>query len=149
MTALAYDGRLIAIDSQTTQGDRKDFLRKAWEVSTPDGEDLVVFGAGTVEDILRCVDAMRAGTRLPPGDYHLLVVGLQETPVEFCGDDTARRVTDGPWAGGSGAHAALGALLMGADAAHAVKVACEIDLYSGGPVVVYDTKTRRFRGKGR
>ena len=40
------------------------------------------------------------------------------------------------WAIGSGAQAALGAMRMGADPVEAVEIACAIDPYCGGPIIV-------------
>ena len=145
MTTLAYDGRLIAVDSQITQGDTKYTSRKVWEVSTPDGQDLVVWGTGTVPHIHACISALKEGRKMPTGDYTLFVVGFQDGPVEFCGADEACPVPYALYAAGSGSQAALGAMKAGADAARAVEIACTVDTNTGGPVVVYDLKTRKFR----
>ncbi|WP_408953164.1 hypothetical protein [Lysobacter sp. Hz 25] len=144
MTTIAFDGRYMAVDSQLTQGDTKFTARKAFEFETPEGIRTVVMGCGTWADVQDAVKALEGGLLLPKGDYSLLLWADGDGVSEFCGPSKASRVDLEHYANGSGAQAALGALKMGASAARAVEVASEIDVSTGGPVVVFDTKTRRF-----
>lgn len=43
---------------------------------------------------------------------------------------------------GSGEHAALGAMMAGADARKAVEIACQIDTASGGDICVFELKEK-------
>lgn len=147
MTTIAYDGRLAAIDSLVTQGDTKFVEDKTFRFKTNAGKRLVVLGAGRLADIQAAVEELRHDAEvLPKGDYSLLVCGLKDDPVVFEGYDGQPVDTNGrPWVGGSGQHAALAVLYMGADAPKAVEIACKVDIHTGLPVRVYDTQTRRFR----
>lgn len=148
MTTLAFDGRLVAIDSLVSVGDLKLTEDKSYKITTEDGTKLWAFGAGSVNDIQECVRRLTAGDlMLPKGDYQLLVVGLDDEPVIFEGDRKPTHSRGLPYVAGSGAQAAQAALLLGQDAKGAVEVACRVDLHTGGPVRVFDTKTKRFRRK--
>lgn len=145
MTTLAFDGRYIAVDSQVTQGDSKYTSRKVWPLVTPDGRELVVFGVGELPAIHACISALSEGRRIPEGDCSLVVHGFEGGLKAFFGDDVVTPVGEDPCAFGSGAQAARGAMEMGANAAKAVAVACTIDIYSSGPVTVFDTQTGKFK----
>jgi len=149
VTALAFDGRYFAIDSQVTQGDTRYSARKAFDITNVNGDRIVAFGTGTVADIQAACDALREDERLPKGDYTLLVWGFEEGVIEYNGDSKGAVVSYEHYAAGSGAQACLGAMKMGASAAVAVAVACEVDTNSGLPVVVFDTKTGKFKSMSR
>jgi hypothetical protein len=55
VTTLAFDGRLVAIDSQVTAGDLRYEEEKFYRTTDTTGRDLVVFGAGTTSHIQRAV----------------------------------------------------------------------------------------------
>jgi hypothetical protein len=145
MTTIAYDGRLIACDTQLTAGGVRFTSRKAFDIATDEGR-LVVFGCGTWNDIVNAVDAITAGDDPPDGDYTLLswskTLGVREYDAT---DEKWTRVVMDRYAAGSGTSAALAAMVMGADAAKAVAVAALVDAYTSGPTTVFDTKTGRFR----
>ena len=145
MTTLAYDGRLIAIDSQVTAGDLVYEEEKFYRTTDAAGNELLVFGAGTTSHIQRAVRELSEGAEeLTEGEYTLLVVGLRDGPVAFYGDGLPIDVRRGFLVAGSGDKAALAALKAGMTATEAVLMACTADLYSGPPVHTYDTKRRTF-----
>ncbi|MDX5515111.1 hypothetical protein [Stenotrophomonas sp. RG-453] len=146
MTTLAYDGRLVAIDSQVTAGGIRYEEDKSYAVTTDDGKELIVFGAGTSSEIQQAVREIAAGDeRLSMGDYSVLVVGLRETPVVYYGEDgLACDVRRDLFVAGSGAPIALAGMKDGKTATEAVLLACTTDLYSGPPVRTYDTQRRTW-----
>lgn len=150
MTTIAYDGRYVAVDSQVTIGDLKVTQDKSYTVETASGKSLVVFGAGSVADIQAAVDLLADDKeRLPEGDYSLVVCGLREHPVVYESDGNPIDTLGRPYVAGSGQQAALAALILGVNAKRAVEVACEVDLHSGPPVRVFDTKTGKFKAAPR
>lgn len=145
MTTLAYDGRLVAIDSQVTSGDLRYEEEKFYRTTDTTGRDLVVFGAGTTSHIQRAVRELSKGfEELTEGDYTILVVGLRDNPVAFYHDGVPLDVRRDLLVAGSGGAIALAAMKAGHSATEAVLMACSTDLYSGPPVHTYDTQRRRF-----
>jgi len=145
MTTLAYDGRLVAIDSQVTSGDLRYEEEKFYRTTDTTGRDLVVFGAGTTSHIQRAVRELSEGfEELTEGEYTILVVGLRDNPVAFYHDGVPLDVRRDLLVAGSGGAIALAAMKAGHSATEAVMMACSTDLYSGTPVHTYDTKRRTF-----
>lgn len=143
MTVIVYDGETLASDS----------LMSGYDVRT-----------GTVEKIRRLTDGRLFGfsgdyhlydtviayveserLEAPRGDYSAVVVNL---------DGSARLIKEGskgvkvpvPVTLGSGCIIARAALHCGKGAVDAVKVAIELDVYSGGPVQAL-TRTKPKRRK--
>ena len=86
MTTLAFDGRLVAIDSQVTAGDLRYEEEKFYRTTDTTGRT-VVFGAGTTSHIQRAVRELSEGfDELTKGEYTILVVGLRDNPVAFYHD---------------------------------------------------------------
>lgn len=126
----------MAADSATSVGDARVVGRQQKVFRLPDGS-LVGF-AGTTADALAAVHALLDNPYTPEntqGDYTLL--RLRPNGKLWCYEGRLDRpfpVTM-PHAIGSGMDFALGALLHGADATEAVKIACKLDIYSGGKVL--------------
>lgn len=133
MTIIAWDGKTIAADRQATTGDMRVSVSKLNRL--PNGE--IVAFSGFV----------------PLGQRLLAWYSAGADPAQFpafTGDDFARLIVLGadglrsyervphamacedPFAAfGDGRDFAIGAMRMGADAAHAVKIACEFSIYCG------------------
>lgn len=146
MTTLAFDGRYAAVDSQTTDtGSDIKFLRqKGHIVDLDDGTQAFVAGCGDYGAIHAATAALCALEAPPKGNYTLLVCPLGGDPYELDQHGPVPVAGFDYWAAGSGGSAALGALHAGVGAAKAVEIACKIDLYSGGPVTVFDTRTKKL-----
>jgi hypothetical protein len=144
VTTLAYDGRYLAADSQVTAGDIKLTSKKMFDLKTPEGVRMVVCGCGDWSRILAAISALQAGKKLPKGDYGLLAWAEGEGVSEFCGRSRYPADCYPQLALGSGAQAALGAMKAGATAGEAVAIAASIDISTGLPVLVFDTRSGRF-----
>lgn len=144
MTTLAYDGRYLAADSQVTTGDIKLTSRKMFEIKNPEGVRLVVCGCGGWGHIHAATAALAEGKKLPKGDYGMLVWTEGEGVSELCGRTRYPADCYDQLALGSGAQAALGAMKAGATAGEAVAIAASIDISTGLPVIVFDTRTGKF-----
>ncbi len=145
MTTIAFDGRYIAVDSQITHGDTKLATRKLFDLRTPEGLRMVVFGCGDWGSIQLAAQCLQDGQKLPKGDYNLLAWSEGGDVAELSGGVWASALGYDHLALGSGAFAALGAMKMGASAGTAVQIAAEIDVSTGLPVLVLDTRTGKIR----
>lgn len=145
MTTVAYDGVLVAADTQMTSGGTKYPGSKHWKVHLPDLGDALVFGCGDLVRLHRAIEELRSGETPQEGEYGLLVLSPGVPPRHYQGDgQEALELPCAPFAMGSGSHAALGAMLAGKTATEAVLIACQVDLYSGPPVETYNTETSRW-----
>ncbi|MBA0381022.1 hypothetical protein D7U93_16035, partial [Stenotrophomonas maltophilia] len=117
MTTLAFDGRLVAIDSQVTAGDLRYEEEKFYRTTDTTGRDLVVFGAGTTSHIQRAVRELSEGfDELTKGEYTILVVGLRDNPVAFYHDGLPLDLRRDFLVAGSGGAIALAAMKAGHNA---------------------------------
>lgn len=133
MTTVVWDGTYMVADSQVTQGDTKDSIQKIYKVKTPVGTRLVgIAGAiSTAPDVLALVSQGLDPKALVPEDMQVMIVSK-----DYC-----LMITDNnswkqapPCIMGTGTMAAKAAFALGYDALTAVKVACQVDLYSSGPI---------------
>ena len=146
MTTIALDSTHIAWDSQITQGSEKILVPadKVWVVGT------AVYGfAGDfamLDEIISWHQRGAKPARAPKeGNWSLLVITSKG--VKFY-DDEIKYSTKivAPFAMGSGAHFARGALMHGASAFQAVKIACQCDVFSGGEIGVLKLEDA-FKGR--
>ncbi|GEM_PF-685420 len=146
MTTLAYDGRLVAIDSQVTAGGLRYEEKKFYPVTDDDGSELIVFGAGTSSEIQRAAREIAEGSKkLTKGDYIVLVVRPDGDPIAYYGEDgLPLDIRRDFFVSGSGGAIALAGMKDGKTATEAVLLACTTDLYSGPPVHTYDIKRRTW-----
>lgn len=148
MTTIAYDGRLVAIDSQVTAGSVKFTEKKWYEGSTPDGDHFILFGSGNVCDIQECSRLLQEygleTAKDYEGDFGAFIVGLRSNPVVLEAEGGVIEVRRTAYANGSGQAAALAGLVDGKSATDAVLLASKVDLYTGGPVHTYDTRAHRW-----
>lgn len=143
MTTIVFDGRYLAVDSQATHDDVKQEVQKFKELVTPSGDKCVAVFCGHLHAGRAGVAALEAGESVQDaldGDTTLLVVS----------SSGARLITEegtwceeGPLCLGSGRLAAYAGLRMGMRADAAVALACDVDIYSSGPVQCWDVKTMR------
>lgn len=138
MTTIAWDGETVAADKQSSQGDIKWFKeKKLFRFG-----DVVATYAGREDYGNRFLAWVQDGMDpegfpdFPAKDDAFDLVGLvfkEDRVLEFCDNGTAAPRPK-PFAWGSGAKLALGALLAGKSPKDAVRIASQHDLYSGGGV---------------
>lgn len=151
MTTVAFDGRLIACDSQVTTTSSeigyatKGKVTKGRILDTVAGPVLVI-GVGLLSEFLEAIPYIEQGTtpHLTQGESEILMVkdglvylitsGYPNKGKKPKKRPARARVVPGPDAWGSGDMFAQMALRMDADAPRAVATACVNDLYSGGHV---------------
>lgn len=131
MTTIVCNRTTMSADTQVTQGNTKSSIRKL----SRSGDAIY----GYAGEVSRCMELIRwlSGRRKTPpkqlrdievlvlsaGGIHHYVESLEPT-----------KVTEEFTAIGSGHHAALGALHMGATPAEAVRIASKIDCFTGGRI---------------
>jgi hypothetical protein len=137
MTTVAWDGKTLAADSQSTTGSVRGTAAKL--AKNRDG--FLVAGSGDLGTVKVWINWVLAG--MPPDqqptsieEANILVIDPRGRPSLFSGLAVAQPLPRRQWAIGSGGDIALGAMAAGADARQAVKIACKLDVYSGGRVVV-------------
>jgi hypothetical protein len=141
MTVIAWDGRYVAADSQSTFGDRQRCLYPTTKLTV---KGAVVYGhLGS--------DALQK----PMIDWYEKGHDPEKVPVDKDDDTILLIFADGicksisarypypierkaPEAWGCGEYFALGALLAGATSERAVEIACKVDIRCGGPVQIID-----------
>lgn len=138
MTTIATDGKLMAGDGRSTRGDIVSGGDRKKVFRLPDGSIIGI--AGRTRDAERAVRSLMADPFAPEevrGDYHL--IRLYPNGQIWSHEDTLTapiRVKP-PYAIGSGSTAAMAAMLAGADATAAVKIATKLDIYSGGKITSF------------
>ena len=158
MTTIAFDGNMLAADSQTTQGDYRLSLHaqkifqpavgENWRVM---GQRVVAYGvAGTLQgwhylrEALAGFNGLSVNTTFPKGVVVSYLVVTEDGEVYAGGqyeNDNVAWLTkvSAPIAVGSGAEFAMGAMAQGATAAQAVEIAARFDVNTGGGVQVLHT----------
>lgn len=140
MTTILADAKkgVMVCDSKATFGTEWFPVKK---VFSHDGE---LFGfAGTQSEGMRWLDWYAGGQRgkMPSiANVNIIVLGAEGGVRLVEGSGTLFSVERHFYAVGSGATAAMGAFMAGADAKKAVEIACKIDSGSGGDVVVHKLK---------
>lgn len=138
MSTCAFDGKSIASDTAQVNGNRFD-LAEAQKVYQAGDEYVAI--AGHFGAALLFVKWWQDGHPMdkrpsfPDESFEALVVGPNSEPLHF--DRALQGIKVGiPCAIGSGECEALGAMLAGATAEEAVKIACRLDPHTREPVRV-------------
>ncbi len=135
MTTIAFDGKTLATDSlMTASGVRFGTVDKIFKLN--DGSVLAICGAYSLAQPL--IDWLNGIAEMPGYDADETISGIlipsdESHPLEISTKYYKFRACI-PWAGGSGEAIALTAMKCGKSAIEAVKIACELDIYSGLPV---------------
>ncbi len=139
MTTVAFDGRTMASDKQSNNGDMK-FTSPRSKIRTGayHGLPALFAGAGTTVYIDAMIEWLVAGMpdehkpEMPESpDSFTVIVATEAGVFEYI--DSLRPIPLGQvkWAIGSGAEYAFGAMDAGASAKRAVEIACNRDVNSG------------------
>lgn len=139
MTTILADAKkgVMVCDSMASYGDSWFPVTKVYRV----GDELVGW-AGQYSEGPRWLDWYSSGQRgkMPSiGNISVLILGADGLRI-FEPGGLSTPIERGWQAVGSGANAAMGAFMAGADAKKAVEIACKIDSGSGGDVVVHRLK---------
>lgn len=133
MTTIAWDGRSLAADRQTTAGGTPTETCKVFEAFSPTGERWLYGCAGNSGECHEFTRRVQTGLEMPAfNDLQVLAIGpdgsiwVAGSPAMFWD----RKGTD-KWAAGSGADYALGAMRAGATAFMAVEIATALDVHTG------------------
>lgn len=143
MTSIAYDGSSLACDSQVTSGTVKGKMAKFRRL--PGGGVMIVDGEidllddavqdfldGEAPAILRDADGMERAQ----------FVRLDRSGCWYTSDGEWNKMYPGD-ALGSGAAYAITAMHLGLGAKQAVRVACDLDLYSCTPVRTFQIRRKK------
>lgn len=134
MTTIACDGKTMAGDGRTT---REGFICNDETEKVVRAEDGSLIGTcGTASVGLEFIKWWEAGHK---GKWEMgreanALVLTPEGRLIFYGDCGFGNESPAPQAIGSGSPYAMGALLAGATAAEAVRIACKLDPASGGKI---------------
>jgi len=135
MTTIAVNAHTgeMAYDDQWSDEDTRGAMRKVFRIHG------ALYGfAGTVGAVKGHLDWAKAGMAIGEnpklkGEDHVVIIILKKKRVyTWTADDGLLEEGNKLFAIGTGAGAARGALLAGADIRKAVKIACKIDAGSGG-----------------
>lgn len=146
MTTAAFKDGVLATDSLSTGGyiDQKGF-QKIFHIEDMVGNKLHVAFAGRISTGLKFIHALESGDEVDlDDDFEAIVVSGKH--VAFFDKNGVPIPGGQPAAIGSGACFAMGAMLAGASAEEAVKIAIKLDEGSGGKVqtaVTHETKRRQ------
>jgi len=145
MTVIAWDGEVLATDTQCTMGNAKYQSPKAWYESVG-GQACIISGVGTLKNIHRHKEWLIKnkngdGVSFPYADlhhhYYQFILVTKEGLLRYEG--TPYPIVHGvnACAFGEASDFAYGALAMGATAIEAVKVAIQYSHQCGGNVESY------------
>lgn len=156
MTTVAYDGRFLAADGRSTLGNliSGKSVKKIFQLLIIAGGvqvQAVLAGAGSFQTVnivkshLERNDLFESELipEIEPGSFQGLLI-LETGEVYDLEDKLIPLPAEIPVAIGSGTDYAMAAMVMGKSAPAAVQVACELDVYSGGKISVFDTETWAF-----
>lgn len=132
MTTIAFDGRTLAADKQTTTGGTPTPTTKVFSAMSPRGERWLYACAGNTAECQEFTRRVKAGQEMRTfTDLGILAIGPRGE-VWICSQDLVwcRQMVK-QWAIGSGADFALGAMAAGASAVKAVQIASRLNVNTG------------------
>lgn len=144
MSTIAFDGKTIAADTAQYNGTTFDVVQ-AQKVFRC-GDELIA-GAGDLACILMFVKWWQDGRidakpDFKDGAFSALVIGGKESPVLKFEQQLQGFEVGVPCAIGSGKEGAMGAMLAGATAEEAVKIAARLDPHTREPVNTYQLEPK-------
>lgn len=139
MTTIAYKDKVFAYDSLTTMGNT--VLRRNADKAVK-YNDCIFFVAGTEADtqsIIEEYESAKTNQFQSHNEYDSEALVLDNRQIYLYQIDNSRYYVtqlriDDIVAIGSGARFALGAMYAGCSAEEAVKIASQLDVYTGGPI---------------
>lgn len=141
MTVIAVDGETVAADSLMLYGTERA-AQPAEKLIRKEGRIFATAGSG-IPHVL--IDWYISGARphhAPQigGDanWQFLVIETDGRMLYFTSNVPYAQPAKAPFTMGIGADYAMGAMLAGASAKRAVEIACELDTFCGGEIVVME-----------
>lgn len=143
MTTVAWDGETLAADTQMTSGTMKSRGKKLHRV----GRYKYAAFCGDVSDCQRVMDWLKDGGVKPSfkddAEIEVLLLDKRKAACYHLDQSLVMVEQEAPFAIGSGAMAAMGAMMMGADAKKAVEIAAKVDSCTGGDVDTISLNKRK------
>lgn len=132
MTTIAWDGRTLAADRQSTWGGTPTKIRKIFRAEHADGRKLIYGCAGLsheCQSYTRWID----GEICKPEFTDLTILSIDQKGRIWYANQTMMwaRIMTKQWAIGSGCDYAMGAMAAGKTAADAVRIASNLDVSTG------------------
>jgi hypothetical protein len=132
MTTIAWDGRTLAADKQSTSGGTPTPTTKIFEAISPDGERWIYGCSGQSAMCQEFTRRLNAGLPMTDmTDFDVLAVDPAGGVWWASHNLVWSRMQVKNWAMGSGADYALGAMAAGASAAAAIDIAMRLDVNTG------------------
>ncbi len=134
MTTIAYDGKTLCTDSLVTAGSLACGEGRKIHRLTNGAVAAVCGDWHLAHDVVQWLDGN--GDKPVPHESEsigVLLIELDGSAWEY-GSRLRRAPACVPWTGGSGEAVAMAAMRCGKTAREAVELACQLDVYSGGPV---------------
>lgn len=142
MTTIAYRDGVVATDTQSTCGHLVYDRAREKRLSV---RGAVFWLCGDNHDAEAFANKILDGVRFEKNGYDCDGLALIEGALYSCGCSEGTYwkspITSGPWAWGSGAEVAMGAMAMNATPGQAITVASALDVFTGGEVREYDART--------
>ena len=136
MSIVAYDGRIVAADRQSTNSDTRREVQKIFLIDTEYGKEIVAF-VGCMSGGLAMMEWYENGADpsiLPQSqntDSGAVLSVFHKDGVDTYENHIPMPINDPFWAWGSGRDIALGAMAHGANAIEAVEIASRFNIDCG------------------
>jgi ATP-dependent protease HslVU (ClpYQ) peptidase subunit len=132
MTTIAWDGRTLAADKQSTWGGTPTRTRKIFRAKHPDGRVMIYGCAGLTHECqayTRWID----GEIEKPDFTDISILSIDQKGRIWYANQSMlwARIITKRWAIGSGCDYALGAMAAGKSAADAIRIASKLDVNIG------------------
>lgn len=139
MTTLAFDGKILAADTRVTTSSGMVFGNTEKIISLDDGRLLA--GCGSISVLHAVASWLNGGEKpkLEDGESFegiLINAGGSGHIAQEITNEMRLYPACIPWASGTGEQFAMTAMRCGKNAAEAVEVAMQLDIYSGGNVQI-------------
>ena len=133
MTTIALDADAIAADSQLTLDESYRASARETKILKKGRKIYACAGTPIISELIDWHEGKIKNDDLPACAWELLVYTGKEWR-SYDSDFLSGIVAHPPYAIGSGAKFALGAMLAGATAVQAVNIASQLDIYTSGPI---------------
>lgn len=143
MTTIAWDGKSLVADRQTTKGSTRGTMCKIFQLNN----NRFLAGAGDAVEINQVVHWMKAGgkKKMKPDieESEFLMLDKRGKKCYFMDHRLVPMVCESFSAIGSGSDFALGAMAAGVDAERAIQIASRLDVFTGEGLDKIECKTNR------
>lgn len=148
MTTIAYDTKSLVSDSQSTLSGEQIYEEDCQKIFPEVGPFAILAVAGNYQNAMDVIDVVKDYAKIDHilgldfkslgWQCSMLAITYDGKLWHYTGDKSFELRPDLPFAVGSGAEYALGAMAAGADAATSVSIASRFDLYTNNNLQVVD-----------